>query len=179
MACAFGPQGCAQTRTEIRRRSCIDHVRPDGWPCLRWFQGTTLNDPVHAPWPEGAEPVPGDARDAGRDQKSGAPWRSFGKRPSRTDRSRSTTSQSRRISRARGKPKIRETKYWSSSMANGWSLEWRKRQSEIIRRWQPWQKSTGPKRLRRVKHARAAMPSRAATDLCSSFFGPGFAPSLI
>ena len=30
-------------------------------------------------------------------------------------------------------------------MANGWTLEHRKRQSEAIRRWKPWESSTGPK----------------------------------
>ena len=28
---------------------------------------------------------------------------------------------------------------------NGWTPERRKRQSEAIRRWKPWQQSTGPK----------------------------------
>ncbi len=30
-------------------------------------------------------------------------------------------------------------------MANGWTEERRKRQSELIKSWQPWAKSTGPK----------------------------------
>lgn len=30
-------------------------------------------------------------------------------------------------------------------MANGWTLERRKKQSELIKNWQPWQKSTGAK----------------------------------
>lgn len=30
-------------------------------------------------------------------------------------------------------------------MANGWSLERRKRQAELIQRWRPWEKPTGPK----------------------------------
>ncbi len=30
-------------------------------------------------------------------------------------------------------------------MANNWTEERRKRQSEAIRRWKPWQQSTGPK----------------------------------
>ena len=30
-------------------------------------------------------------------------------------------------------------------MANGWTPERRKRQSEAIRGWKPWNKSTGPK----------------------------------
>ena len=30
-------------------------------------------------------------------------------------------------------------------MANGWTDERRKRQSELIRTWEPWKKNTGPK----------------------------------
>ncbi len=30
-------------------------------------------------------------------------------------------------------------------MANGWTSERRARQAELIRQWQPWEKSTGPK----------------------------------
>ena len=30
-------------------------------------------------------------------------------------------------------------------MLNGWSVERRKRQAELIRQWQPWTQSTGPK----------------------------------
>lgn len=30
-------------------------------------------------------------------------------------------------------------------MANGWTPERRARQAELIRRWRPWEKSTGPK----------------------------------
>ena len=30
-------------------------------------------------------------------------------------------------------------------MVNGWTLERRKRQAELIRQWAPWTKSTGPK----------------------------------
>ena len=32
-----------------------------------------------------------------------------------------------------------------SNPAKGWTPERRKRQSEAIRRWKPWSKSTGPK----------------------------------
>lgn len=28
---------------------------------------------------------------------------------------------------------------------NGWTLERRQRQAELIRNWQPWNRSTGPK----------------------------------
>lgn len=28
---------------------------------------------------------------------------------------------------------------------NGWTLERRKRQSEMIRQWSPWERSTGPR----------------------------------
>ena len=31
-----------------------------------------------------------------------------------------------------------------SNPANGWTPERRKRQSEAIRQWKPWQQSTGP-----------------------------------
>lgn len=30
-------------------------------------------------------------------------------------------------------------------MANGWTPERRARQAELIRRWRPWEKSTGPR----------------------------------
>ena len=30
-------------------------------------------------------------------------------------------------------------------MSNGWTLERRQRQSQAIRRWRPWELSTGPK----------------------------------
>lgn len=30
-------------------------------------------------------------------------------------------------------------------MANGWTPERRARQSELIHRWKPWERSTGPK----------------------------------
>jgi len=30
-------------------------------------------------------------------------------------------------------------------MANGWPPERRTRQTELIRQWRPWEKSTGPK----------------------------------
>ena len=30
-------------------------------------------------------------------------------------------------------------------MANGWTLERRARQSALIRTWQPWEQSTGPR----------------------------------
>ena len=30
-------------------------------------------------------------------------------------------------------------------MANGWTLERRARQSALIQRWKPWERSTGPK----------------------------------
>ncbi len=30
-------------------------------------------------------------------------------------------------------------------MKNGWSVERRQRQAEMIQRWQPWTQSTGPK----------------------------------
>ena len=30
-------------------------------------------------------------------------------------------------------------------MANGWTLERKARQAELIKRWQPWKQSTGPR----------------------------------
>ena len=30
-------------------------------------------------------------------------------------------------------------------MANGWTSERRARQTELIQKWRPWEKSTGPK----------------------------------
>ena len=30
-------------------------------------------------------------------------------------------------------------------MANGWTPERRRRQAEVIRRWKPWERSSGPK----------------------------------
>lgn len=30
-------------------------------------------------------------------------------------------------------------------MAKGWSMERRQRQAELIRRWRPWERSTGPR----------------------------------
>lgn len=30
-------------------------------------------------------------------------------------------------------------------MANGWTLERKQRQAELIKTWRPWDKSTGPK----------------------------------
>jgi hypothetical protein len=32
-------------------------------------------------------------------------------------------------------------------MFNGWTLERRRKQAELIRTWQPWVKSTGPRSL--------------------------------
>ena len=32
-------------------------------------------------------------------------------------------------------------------MVNGWTLERRQRQAELIRNWRPWAKSTGPRSL--------------------------------
>lgn len=29
-------------------------------------------------------------------------------------------------------------------MVNGWTLERRRRQAELIKRWKPWEQSTGP-----------------------------------
>jgi len=50
-------------------------------------------------------------------------------------------------SRAREILKVRQTNYWRQIMANGWTLERRQRQAELIRSWRPWAKSTGPRSL--------------------------------
>jgi hypothetical protein len=48
-------------------------------------------------------------------------------------------------SRARDKTKTRQTNSWRRRMANGWTKERRAQQAELIRRWKPWEQSTGPK----------------------------------
>ncbi|WP_051384927.1 hypothetical protein [Comamonas badia] len=63
-----------------------------------------------------------------------------GRRTLRRGRSRSTTA----LPRAREKHKANQTNYWSTTMANGWTVERRQRQAELIRQWQPWEQSTGP-----------------------------------
>src|SRR5688572_15434882 len=47
--------------------------------------------------------------------------------------------------RAREFLKIGKTNFWSISMARGWTSERRARQAELIHRWRPWERSTGPK----------------------------------
>lgn len=42
-------------------------------------------------------------------------------------------------------------------MANGWTPERRARQAELIRKWRPWEKSTGP----RTKAGKAAVSQNA------------------
>ena len=61
--------------------------------------------------------------------------------------------RTRRVSRpvrarTRWHQKPSKTNYWRQTMSNpakGWTPERRKRQSEAIRRWKPWQQSSGPK----------------------------------
>ena len=50
-------------------------------------------------------------------------------------------------SRAREILEVSQTNYWRQIMVNGWTLERRQRQAELIRSWQPWAKSSGPKSL--------------------------------
>jgi hypothetical protein len=45
----------------------------------------------------------------------------------------------------RSKPKIRKTNFWRLRMASGWTPERRAQQSIAIRRWRPWERSTGPR----------------------------------
>jgi hypothetical protein len=47
--------------------------------------------------------------------------------------------------RARENANAAKPNYWSEQMANGWSMERRQLQALMIRRWQPWKRSTGPK----------------------------------
>ena len=37
------------------------------------------------------------------------------------------------------------TNYWRGSMATSWTTQRRARQAALIRTWQPWERSTGPK----------------------------------
>lgn len=53
----------------------------------------------------------------------------------------------RRRARTRKNPHPSKTNYWRPRIGNpakGWTPERRKRQSDAIRRWKPWSKSTGP-----------------------------------
>ena len=43
------------------------------------------------------------------------------------------------------KKQFHQTNFWSINMGNGWTPERRARQSALIQRWRPWEKSTGPK----------------------------------
>jgi hypothetical protein len=58
-------------------------------------------------------------------------------------------------------------------MANGWTLERRKRQSELIRKWKPWRKSTGPttkfgKRMSSQNSTKHGMRSKRMIELRSA-----------
>jgi hypothetical protein len=48
---------------------------------------------------------------------------------------------------------------WGQIMVNGWTLERRQRQAELIRQWQPWKQSTGP----RTPEGKAAASRNAFT----------------
>ncbi len=48
------------------------------------------------------------------------------------------------LARAREIKKSSKTDYWRR-MANGWTQERRARQAQAIRRWRPWEHSTGPR----------------------------------
>ena len=49
-------------------------------------------------------------------------------------------------------------------MANGWTPERKERQSELIRRWQPWKQSTGP----RTEAGKARCASNSLKHGCRS-----------
>ncbi len=46
---------------------------------------------------------------------------------------------------ARKKIETRQTNFWRKQMANGWTPERKQRQSELIKKWRPWESSTGPR----------------------------------
>ena len=48
---------------------------------------------------------------------------------------------------------------WGQIMVKGWTLERRQRQAELIRQWQPWKQSTGP----RTPEGKAAASRNAFT----------------
>ena len=47
--------------------------------------------------------------------------------------------------RAKKKIKIGQTDYWRNSIANGWTLERKQRQAELIKTWNPWEQPIGPR----------------------------------
>ena len=50
-------------------------------------------------------------------------------------------------------------------MANGWTPERRARQAQLIRRWRPWEQSTGPKTAEsKAKSSRNADKGAQAVD---------------
>ena len=63
-------------------------------------------------------------------------------------------------------------------MTHGWTPEQRKKQAKAIRKWKPWEKSTGPKseagkavsRMNARKHSMRSSQNRAAEALVA-FYG--------
>ena len=48
------------------------------------------------------------------------------------------------MAHARQKMKLCRTEFWGQIMANGWTPGRRAQQAELIQRWRPWGRSTGP-----------------------------------
>jgi hypothetical protein len=50
----------------------------------------------------------------------------------------------------REKIRFRQTNFWKglTLAANGWTKDRKRRQAELIRKWRPWESSTGPKTAR-------------------------------
>ncbi len=66
-------------------------------------------------------------------------------------------------------------------MANGWTLERRQRQSEMIKSWQPWKQSTGARtsdgkaisKMNALKHGLFALASKKNLNQIRVFLNSG------
>jgi hypothetical protein len=94
----------------------------------------------------GTVPMPGDLGKLGDPQASTSARL---RQPSQHRPRPSTGEQHNRSRRsfARGKMKICKTNYWRRRVANGWTSQRRARQAALVRQWQPWEQSTGPRTL--------------------------------